>query len=87
LTDTGGPFEGIGIDSVTGVVVIPPVATTQDITLALATTGSTVITGTVFAPDGVTPVANVEVIARNSAGDQVGRAVTDINGNYRIVIP
>ncbi len=87
LTDTGGPFEGIGIDSVTGVVVIPPVATTQDITLALATTGSTVVTGTVFAPDGVTPVAGVEVIARNSAGDQVGRAVTDVNGNYRIVIP
>ena len=86
LTDTGGPFEGIAIDPVTGVVVIPPVPTIQNITLALATTGSTVVTGTVFAPDGVTPVANVEVIARNSAGDKVGRAVTDINGNYILVI-
>jgi hypothetical protein len=87
LTDEGGPFEGIAIDPVTGVVVIPPVPTIQDITLTLATTGSTVITGTVFAPDGVTPVANVEVIARNSSGDKVGRAVTDINGNYSLVIP
>ena len=87
LTDTGGPFEGIGIDPVTGVVVIPPVVTNQDITLTLATTGSTIVTGTVFAPDGVTPVANVEIIARNSSGDQVGRAVTDINGNYSLVIP
>jgi len=87
LTDTGGPFEGIAIDPVTGVVVIPPVPTIQNITLTLATTGSTVVTGTVFAPDGVTPVANVEVIARNSSGDKVGRAVTDINGNYSLVIP
>ena len=87
LTDEGGPFEGIAIDPVTGVVVIPPVPTIQNITLALATTGSTVVTGTVFAPDGVTPVANVEVIARNSSGDKVGRAVTDINGNYILVIP
>jgi len=86
LTDTGGPFEGIAIDPVTGVVVVPPVPTIQDITLALATTGSTVVTGTVFAPDGVTPVAGVEVIARDSSGDKVGRAVTDGNGNYSLVI-
>ena len=86
LTDEGGPFEGIAIDPVTGVVVVPPVPTNQDITLALATTGSTVVTGTVFAPDGVTPVAGVEVIARNSSGDKVGLAVTDVNGNYILVI-
>lgn len=86
LTDTGGPFEGIAIDSVLGVVVVPPVPTIQDITIAIATTGSTVITGTVFAPDGVTPVAGVEIIARNSSGDRVGRAVTDSNGNYILVI-
>ncbi len=86
MTDEGGPFEGIAVDPVTGVVVIPPVPTIQNITLALATTGSTVVTGTVFAPDGVTPVAGVEVIARNSSGDKVGRAVTDSNGNYSLVI-
>ena len=87
LTDEGGPFEGIAIDPVTGVVVFPPLPTIQDITLALATTGSTVVTGTVYAPDGVTPVANVEIIARDSSGDKVSRAVTDINGNYTLVIP
>lgn len=86
LTDTGGPFEGIAIDPVTDVVVVPPVPTIRDITLALAMTGSTVVTGTVFAPDGVTPVAGVEVIARDSSDDKVGRAVTDSNGNYILVI-
>jgi hypothetical protein len=86
LTDTGGPFEGIALDPVTGVVVSPPVPTIENITLTLSATGSTVVTGTVFQPDGVTPAVGVEIIARNSSGDKVGRAVTDANGNYRLVI-
>ncbi|MFQ5843951.1 MAG: hypothetical protein ACE5JG_03085 [Planctomycetota bacterium] len=87
LVAENGPFKDMALAPVPGVGVAVPGPVTQDITLALATTGRTVVQGTVFAPGGVAPVAGVDVEAMNALGDVLGRAVTDAAGAYTLVIP
>ena len=52
------------------------------------TTGSTVVQGTVFEPDGTTPLVGAEIVARdNTTSVVLGKAITDSSGNYVLVIP
>ncbi len=81
-----GPFEDIVLDPVTGVIVALPGPMALNITMVVATSGSTVVQGTVFAPDGVTPVGGVEVEARDKSNELLGRTVADAAGDYTLVI-
>jgi hypothetical protein len=87
LTAEDGPFENVALAPVEGVVVTLPGPVTEDVTFALATTGSSVVRGTVFAPDGVTTVAGVAVEAVDATGAVIGRTATDGTGAYVLVIP
>ncbi|MHC4224169.1 MAG: carboxypeptidase-like regulatory domain-containing protein [Planctomycetota bacterium] len=88
LTAERGLYKDIALASIPGVIVAPPGPATQDLTIALAMTGSTVVRGTTFAPDGTTPVGGVEIVARdNGSRETVGRTISDSNGDYRLVIP
>lgn len=86
LTGTTERWMYTPLEDVTGVVVTAPGPVTQDVTLSLSTTGSTVVTGMVFAPDGTTPVADVEVTARDEQGDILGRTYTATDGSYTLPI-
>jgi hypothetical protein len=87
VTATEGPFEGFALARVTGVTV-PFGSVTRDIELALASSGSTVVTGTVFEADGTTGAAGATLTARDSqTGDVLGKATTLGNGVYTLVIP
>ncbi|MHC4934169.1 MAG: carboxypeptidase-like regulatory domain-containing protein, partial [Planctomycetota bacterium] len=88
LTAERGFYEDIALASIPGVIVAAPGPATQDLTIALAMTGSTVVRGTTYAPDGVAPVGGVEIVARdNGSRETVGRTISDANGDYRLVIP
>ena len=55
--------------------------------MSLATTGSTVIQGTVVRPDGTTPEPGAKVKAWSiTTGATLGLAITDSAGNYVLVI-
>lgn len=82
-----GPFGNVALAPVEGVVVVLPGPVTEDVTFALATSGSFVIRGTVFAPDGVNTVPGVPVEARDRSGAVAGRTATDGSGGYVLVIP
>jgi hypothetical protein len=86
LVDEGGSLEDMVLTPVSGVVVTTPGPVTQNIAVVLATSGSTVVQGTVVAPDGTTPVQGVTVTARDNAGDVIGKALTDVNGDYLLAI-
>ena len=87
LVAEDGAFEDMALDAFAGVVVSVPGPVTQDLTLALATTGSTVVQGIVYEPDGVTPAVGSEVTARsNKTGEVLGRAISVVGGNYLLVI-
>ena len=87
LTAKDGPLEDVALASVTGVVVAAPGPVVQNITLELATTGSTVVHGVVVSADGVSPISGAEIVARAANGDAIGRATTDAAGQYILVIP
>lgn len=87
LTAEDGPFRDVALSPVEGVIVTLPGPVTQDIDFSIATTGSSVIRGTVYAPGGVTTVPGVLVEARGETGGVVGRTVTDASGGYVLVIP
>ncbi len=87
LTAKDGPLEDVALASITGVVVAAPGPVVQNITLELATTGSTVVHGVVVAADGVSPISGAEIVARDANGDTIGRATTDAAGQYILVIP
>lgn len=89
LVAEGGSLQDIALTPETGVVVTPPGPVPPlTINLLTALSGSNVVTGTVVQPNGVTPVQFTEVIARsNTTGDVIGRTITDVNGNYTLVIP
>jgi hypothetical protein len=61
-----------------------------DILVEAETEGLIVIKGNVFEPDGITPAAGVEIFARfehkTSGATLSGRAYSDVNGNYLLVI-
>ncbi len=85
LTAENGPFEDIMLDSVENVDV--PAPGPVDIMLSVAITGARVVQGTVFADDGVTPVAGTQIKAvDNQTGEVIGLAITDINGDYLMVL-
>jgi Carboxypeptidase regulatory-like domain len=86
LTAEGGPFEDVALAPVEGVLVTLPGPVTADVTFALATTGSRVVRGTVYAPGGVATVAGVAVEAVDATGAVVGRTVTDGAGGYVLVM-
>ena len=87
LTARDGPFEDIALAPVTGVLVTAPGPVLHDVTLVLATTGSTIVRGTVYGPDGLTPVPGAEIMAHDdTTGDTVGRTVSDGSGVYLLVI-
>ena len=57
-------------------------------TLSIAVSGgTTVVQGSIFEPDGITPVNLAEITARNSSGDKIGLAFTNALGAYTLVIP
>lgn len=87
LTDEGGTLEDVTLAPVTGVAVATPGPVLRDITLSLAASGTTVVTGIVYEPDGVTPRLGVTVTARhNTTGDIIGKATSDSAGAYTLVI-
>lgn len=86
LTAENGPFEDVALAPVEGVVVTLPGPVTADVTFVLATTGKSVVRGTVYAPDGATTVAGVAVEAVDATGAVVGRTVTDGAGGYVLVL-
>ena len=87
LTAENGAFEDIMLNSVSGVVVATPGPVTEDIQLVVSITGARVVQGTVFADDGVTPVAGTQIKAvDNQTGEVIGLAITDINGDYLMVL-
>ena len=87
LTAEDGPFQGIVLDPAANVVVAAPGPVTEDITISVATTGSRVVEGTVYATDGVTPVEGTAVTATdNQTGEVIGVATTDANGDYVMVL-
>ena len=87
LTARDGSLEDMALEPVTGVAVAAPGPVVRDITLVLATTGSTVVTGVVLSADTITPVSGAEVVARDETGNAIGRAFTDVAGGYILVIP
>ena len=87
LTANDGPLEDTALAPVTGVVVAAPGPVVRNITLALATTGSTVVHGVVLSADGISPISGAEIVARDANGDAIGRATTDNAGQYILVIP
>lgn len=87
LTDEGGTLEDVTLAPVTGVAVATPGPVNRDITLSLAASGTTVVTGIVYEPDGVTPRLGVTITARhNTTGDIIGKATSDSAGAYTLVI-
>ena len=69
-------------------VIAGPGPVSQDITLTRATTGRTVMQGTVYEPDGVTAAANAQITARdNKSGEILARTLTDGAGLYELVLP
>ena len=78
-------YADFALDPLVGVNALAGVITPADITMALAAAGPEVITGIVFEPDGITPAANVEIIARNVSGEVVGRTTTNGAGIYALV--
>ncbi len=87
LEDENGNFKNMALAPVSGVGVSLPGPMMQNITMSLATTGSTVIQGTVVRPDGTTPQSGVEVKAWSiTTGATLGLAITDGAGNYILVI-
>ena len=75
------------LDSVPNVVVTAPGPVTEDIEISVSTTGTRIVQGTVYAPDGLTPVPGTEVTAvDNQTGEEIGFAITDVNGDYLIVL-
>jgi len=86
LTAEDGPFEDMALTPVAGVVVSLPGPILRDIMFTLATTGSRVISGTVFAPDGATTVSGVVVDAMDTNGAVVGKTFSDPSGRYVLVI-
>jgi len=86
LTAESGPFRNVALAPVDGIIVTLPGPVTADVTFALATTGSSVVRGTVYAPDGSTAVPGVTVEAVDATGNVVGRTVTDGAGGYVLVL-
>ncbi len=87
LTAEDGPFAAIRLDPVANVVVATPGPVTEDITISVATTGSRIVQGTVYATDGVTPVGGTAVTATdNQTGEVIGVATSDANGDYVMVL-
>lgn len=87
LTAEDGNFEDMALDPVPGVAVAGPGPVTQDIEFALAVTGTNVVSGTVYQPDGTTPSVGTEVTARDRDGNVIGRTFTLAGGAYTLVIP
>jgi len=88
LVAEDGVLEYMALDPVADVVVALPGPMIVDITTQLATTGSTVISGIVYEPDGTTPIVGTEIFARsNSTNDILGRTFSAIGGAYVLVIP
>ena len=86
LTAEDGQSEYVALDSITDVVVAAPGPVTEDITLSVSTTGTRIVQGTVFATDGVTPVAGVQIRATDLQGNILGVGTTDAGGDYLIVL-
>lgn len=87
LAAQDGPFEDIALEPVEDVIVTLPGPVVVDITFSLATAGSSVIHGTVFAPGGASPVPGAVIEARDALGNVAGRTVADALGEYILVLP
>ena len=87
LSAQNGFFEDMALAPVSGVVVVVPGPMTRDIEIVLATTGRTIVSGTVFQADGTTPAIGAEITAIDKTGDVIGRALSGPGGDYILVIP
>jgi hypothetical protein len=88
VTATEGPFVGIALARVTNVTVTPGGPTLRDIQLALATSGSTVVTGTVFESNGTTGAVGATLTALDpDTGEVLGKTEAAAGGVYTLVIP
>ncbi|MHC4954295.1 MAG: hypothetical protein ACYTGZ_10425 [Planctomycetota bacterium] len=87
LSARDGSLEDMALEPVSGVVVAAPGPVVRNITLVTATSGSTVVHGVLMSADGVTPISDAEVVARDERGDTIGRAISDGAGQYTLVIP
>ena len=70
------------------IVALPgPVA--NNVTMILATTGTFVIQGTIYEPDGLTPAAVGAQLTAYSpqSRDVLGKAISVAGGAYTLVIP
>lgn len=85
LTAVDGPFEDRALAD-EGVFVTLPGPVTANVTLVLALTGRTVVEGTVFAPDGIAPVAGSEIAAFDATGSRIARTLSAADGTYILVI-
>ncbi len=87
LVAEDGAFEDMALAPLIGVVVPVPGPVTQDAEMTLATTGRTVVTGSVFQADGTTPLIGAEILAVDATGEVLGRALSGPGGAYILVIP
>jgi hypothetical protein len=86
LKATEGPLLGVAFKPVRDVNNALPGPNTVNIVAEAETEGTIRIQGTVFEPDGVTPAAGVDIIARYKDTNLIGRAYSDLGGNYVLVI-
>ena len=87
LTAEDGTLEGFALTPEGSVIVAVPGPLTHDFELSLAVLGSTVMTGTVYASDGTTPVVGSTIQAYDTHGEVIGRGVSGAGGSYLLVIP
>lgn len=86
LTGTTERYLYTAIDPVTGVVVTDPGPITEDFTMALTTTGSNVMSGTVFEDDGATVIGGVQITSRASNGEILARTYSAADGTYAMPV-
>ncbi|MHC5063943.1 MAG: carboxypeptidase-like regulatory domain-containing protein [Planctomycetota bacterium] len=87
LVAQSGALLGVVFDQFEALAVTSPGPVNQNIALSPATIGSTVVAGTVFEPDGVTPVVGAEVVARdNGDGEIIGKTTSGVGGSYILVL-
>ncbi len=87
LEAQSGALLGVVFDAFEALAVTSPGPINQDIALDPATSGGTVVVGTVFEPDGVTPVVGADVVARdNDGGTIIGKTTSGVGGSYILVV-
>ena len=86
LKPKAGPLLDVALKPVPDVNNALPGPNVVDILAEAETEGLIRIEGTVFEPDGVTPAAGVDIFARYKDTSLIGRAYSDLDGNYVLVI-